>query len=217
MLEGVKDLNGENIPEENIYKILGGRGLTKHNTESKHFRGKDKEGRHKFCGYGTLPTKQNDRTLSEETGFQLWVSLWREEILKNQWEISAHVSTTPSWTDFFHYFFLCMASLLGMSLPGQGPPCGVRFALGSAWPVASTSQTFMNEWMRVADRKGRGREFSPRLEKMKAGGMGLPHDSENARQSLWVLHSRTMLPCVLGKKFPTRSQNITTWFSCQGN
>lgn len=71
MLEGVKDLNGENIPEENIYKILGGRGLTKHNTESKHFRGKDKEGRQKFCAYGTLPTKQNHRTHSEETSFQL--------------------------------------------------------------------------------------------------------------------------------------------------
>lgn len=203
MLEGVKDLNGENIPEENIYKTLGGRGLTKHNTESKHFRGKDKESRHKFCGFGTLPAKQNDRTLSEETGFQLWVSLWREEILKNQWETPAHVSTTPSCTDFFHYFFLCMASLLGMSPPGQGPPCGVRFALSRTWPVAGTSQTFMNERMRVAGRKGRGRELPPpEAGKNESRGDGPPTWQWKSTSVLMGSSFKDDVAVRIGKEIP---------------
>lgn len=116
-----------------------------------------------------------------------------------------HVSTTWSCTGSFHYFLQCLAPLCAGHVPTRaGPPTWCSFAQSSAWPVAGTTQTFMNEPMSVADRKGRGREFFPKTGKNERMlGVWASHaDSGNARQNLIRVFIQGQCCRCIGKETP---------------
>lgn len=135
--------------KRNVCKIVGWRGLSEHNTESRHFKGKGKEGgpRQPQVLWVTTPSAKGkdgrptrkDR-LSTMSAFGS-IKRCRKISKKDPGTFLLHGDGVPEAAEFSFVtsFSAARCSLLGVSPPGQGHPWAVRPAFprqNHMWPVA---------------------------------------------------------------------------------